>query len=126
MKEKANKGPLLDPSRVVARTVKATNVSEATVRRICSSANEAHMTKRPLAHPVFSSTKNRPAIITIVDDFDKHVVSRTVLVYYARKEIPKLHKVKEELKENISLKGCTESLQKIRKEIGFRHEKNRN
>ena len=52
-------------------------------------------------------------------DFSR-AVARTVLRFYARKEIPSLHKIKEELQESISFKGCTESLRKILHQIGVK------
>ena len=52
--EKAYGDYLIHPSKAVARTAKATNVSERTVRRICSGINQARMTQESPEQPVFS------------------------------------------------------------------------
>lgn len=43
LEEKANRGPLLPPSRATARTVQAIDVSERTVKRICSAINKVKL-----------------------------------------------------------------------------------
>ena len=59
MDEKAYGEPLIPLSRATARTAKATNVCERTVRKICSSPNEARMTQASPDPHVFSSPKKR-------------------------------------------------------------------
>ncbi len=101
IQEKANREPLLPLTQARKRTAHATGVSEATVKRICSKDNRICDTV-PQNTPVFTSPKKtRSAFVTNLDDFDKCVVRRTILGFYVRKEIPTLHKVKEELREKI-------------------------
>ena len=122
--EKANRGPIIDPSKTVARTAKTTDVSERTVRRIYSTADKVFAKQNGQEEPAFPSpTKDCTQTVTNFDDFDKCVLRRTVLGFYERKEIPTLHKIKEELKENISFKGCNDSLRKVLFQIGFRFKK---
>ena len=103
LEEKANRGPIIPPSKPMARTAKATNVSQKTVQRICSAINKACDTQQSPEPPTFSSpTKsNRASPVTDLDDFGNSVVRRTVLAFYERKEIPTMHKIREEQKENI-------------------------
>ena len=56
--EKANRGPILDPSQALARTAKATNVSVATVKRICSKLNKKNDTVENAENPTFTSWGN--------------------------------------------------------------------
>lgn len=124
LEEKANRDFIIPPSRAVARTAKATNVSEKTVQRICSKVNKACVTQMSPEQAAFSSpTKKRCATVTNLDDFDKRVVRKTVLGFYERHEIPTLHKIKEELKENISFNGSNESLRRILLQMGFKFAK---
>lgn len=124
MEERAYGAPLIPPSKPAARTARATNVCERTVRRICSGINQARMTQESPEPPVFSSPKKRrSATVTNLDDFDKRVVRRTVLEFYERKEIPTLNKIQEELKQSISFEGGVESLRKILMDIGFKYRK---
>ena len=89
--EKAKGAPIIDLFKATARTARATNISERTVRRICSGINQACET---LPQPVFSSPqKNRSATVTNLDDFDIRVVRRTVLKFYEKKEMPTLNKI---------------------------------
>uniref|UniRef100_A0A0P4W325 Tc1-like transposase DDE domain-containing protein n=1 Tax=Scylla olivacea TaxID=85551 RepID=A0A0P4W325_SCYOL len=123
IQEKANREPLLPLTQARKRTAHATGVSEATVKRICSKDNRICDTV-PQNTPVFTSPKKtRSAFVTNLDDFDKCVVRRTILGFYVRKEIPTLHKVKEELREKIEFRGSHESLRKIIREIGFRYKR---
>ena len=121
LEEKANRGPIIDPSKAIERTAKATKLSTKTISRVCSQLHSASMTEAAPEPPVFSSPKKkqRRAPVTSIDDFDKQVVRRTVLRFYERKEIPTLQKINEELKENISFNGSIESLRRILKKIGF-------
>ena len=57
--EKANRGPIIPLSRAIERTVKATKVSEKTVRRICSGFHQASVTEKEPEQPVFSSPKKK-------------------------------------------------------------------
>ncbi|MPD03063.1 hypothetical protein E2C01_098681 [Portunus trituberculatus] len=50
LEEKAKGAPIIDFSKAIARTARATNVNERTVRRICSGINQACETQ-----PAFSS-----------------------------------------------------------------------
>lgn len=82
------KGLIIPPSRAVARTAKATNVSEITVMRMCSEHNRDRVPKKSLEQPKFDSpTKRRFAMVMNVDDFDKAVI-RIVLsrnsLHYAK------------------------------------------
>ena len=122
LQEKANRGPLLPLSQARKRTAQAAGISEATVKRICSNANQLCDTAPQQDTPVFSSPKkNRSPTVTNFDDFDKCVLRRTILEFYARKEVPTLKKIKEQLHEKIEFSGCLESLRKIVMEIGFRY-----
>ena len=121
LQEKANRGPLLPTNQARKRTAEAAGISEATVKRICSSSSKIINTI-PLPHkPEFTSPKkHRSATITNFDEFDKCVLRRTILEFYTRREIPTLSKIKEELREKIDFQGCQESLRKEVREIGFR------
>ena len=59
LEEKNNRGPILPSSQAVARTAKATGVSEATVKTICSSYNKANKTELSPEEPTFHSPKKR-------------------------------------------------------------------
>ena len=70
LEEKAKGAPIIDFSKANVRTARATNVSERTVRRICTGINQACETQ-----PIFlSPQKNRSATVTNLDDFDIRVV----------------------------------------------------
>ena len=125
MEEKANRGPILPPSKAIARTAKATKTSASTVKRICSAFNRSLDKEDAPQEPIFSSPKkkNRAEPVTGFDDFDKCVLRRTVLGYYERKEIPTVYKIKEELREKIGYSGCENSLRKVLLKIGFKFAK---
>ena len=98
LQEKANREPLLPLTQARKRTAQAAGISEATVKRICSNANKVCDTAPSQHAPVFTSPKkNNPATATNFDDFDKCVLRRTILEFYAKKEIPTLLKIKEVL-----------------------------
>ena len=121
LEEKATKDFILPSSRAVARTAKATNVSDITVKRICSKHNRTCVSPE---QPKFASpTKRRCATVTNVGDFDKAVVRRTVLRFCERHELPTLHKMREELKENLAFHGSLESLRKIILQMRFKYTK---
>ena len=63
--EKANRGPIIPPSRVVERTAKALKVSEKTVRRVCTGYHQASVTEKEPVEPVFSSPKKRKCIAPV-------------------------------------------------------------
>ena len=122
--EKANRGFIIDPSKTVARTAKAINVSKRTMRRIYFTVDKVFAKQNIPVEPAFPSpTKDRAQTVTNFDDFDKCVLRRTVLGFYERKEILTLHKIKEELKESISFSGCIESLHKVIFQSGFQFKK---
>lgn len=121
--EKANGAPLIDISKALARAARATNISERTISRICTKArNDA---KEVPENPVFlSPTKaNRTLPVTRFDDFDQATLRRTVLQFYERREIPTLHKIREELKDKMGFSGCIESLRKVLQRMGFQFAK---
>ena len=95
------------------------------MKRICSSYNKASKTELSPEEPTFHSPKKRRRLapVTNFDEFDQRVLRRTVLEFYARREIPTLHKIKEELTEKISYGGCIESLRKVLLKIGFKFAK---
>ena len=101
----------------------ATKTSETTVRRICSTYNQALNKEAAPLKPTFSSPKKpiRAQPVTGFDDFDKCVLRRTVLGFYERKGIPIVSKIKEEISEKIGYSGGESSLRKVLKEIGFRY-----
>lgn len=112
---------MLPTTQALARTAKATKVSERTVRRICSKANQEWWSEAEHKKPIFHSpTKTQPTTVTNFDDFEKCVLRRTVLEFYERNEIPTLYKVTEELRDKISYNGSTESLRRVLLQIGFR------
>lgn len=127
--EKANRGSLMDVNKVAARTAAATKLSESTVGRICSKLNQAckrSAPEEPPVTPTFNSPKkrSRSSPVTDFDQFDKDVLRRTVLNFYARKEIPTLCKIKEQLlKDGIVFDGCLTSLRKVLLKIGFKFTK---
>ena len=124
LEEKAMRGFIIPPSRAVARTAKATNVSEITVKRICSKHNRDCVTKRSLEQPEFTSPKKRRcATVTNVDDFDQAVIRRTVSSFYERQELPTISKIAEELKEKDVFHGSKESLRRIILQMGFKYAK---
>lgn len=122
--EKANRGPIIPPTKAVARTARATRVSEQTVQRICSKPNRALMTQISPDPPVFTTPKRkRLATVTNFDDSDKRVVRRTTLQFYEKNENPTLCKIREELKESISYNGSIESLRRVIVRMGFMYGK---
>lgn len=111
----------MDPSQALARTAKATNVSVATVKRICSKLNKKNDTVENAENPTFTSpVKQRSCTVTNFDDFNKCLLRRTILQFYERKEFPTLYKIKEELREKISFEGSLESLRQVVIKIGFK------
>ena len=52
LEEKANRGPLLPPSKALERTAKACQISEKSVRNICSALNKAQDTDNDPEEPV--------------------------------------------------------------------------
>ena len=108
LEEKANRGPLLPPIQALARTAKATKVSERTVRRICSKANQEWEKEDEHEKPVFHSpTKTQPATVTNLDEFDQCILRRTVLEFYERHEVPTVAKVTEEFREKKKMQSKT-------------------
>lgn len=120
--EKQHGSPVTNVARALLRTAEATKVSnKAIVERICKTARD---TDELLGEAVFEIKKRkRSKTVTDLDDFDKCVLRRTILRFYERKEFPTIDKVLLEMKENIGLTGCRESLRSIMKEIGFRYAK---
>ena len=123
--EKANRGPLIDPSKATERTSRATNVCIKTVQRICSELNKLRNTQEEFQEPEFFSPKerNNSRPVTNIDDVDKCVLRKLVLGFYERREIPTLDKIKEELEESMSFNGSVESLRKVLLRIGFKFSK---
>ena len=81
----------------------ATGVSERTVYRLCKEAKEAKDTYEHAT--VFREPHNhRSATVTLFDEFEKCLLRRTVLNFYARKEIPTLEQVFVEMKEKSEFK----------------------
>ena len=98
----------------------ATGVSERTVYRLCKEAKEAKDTYEHAT--VFREPHNhRSATVTLFDEFEKCLLRRTVLNFYARKEIPTLEQVFVEMKERSEFKGCKVSLRKVLLQIGFKY-----
>lgn len=122
LKENASNGSLLPISNPIARTAKATNLSEKTVIEICSSFNKSIDAEFAQKELKFCSPrkKHRPAEVTKFSDSDKCVLRRTVLGFYERKEIPTLQDIREELVENVSFRGCLSLLHKALVQTGFR------
>ncbi|XP_068250360.1 uncharacterized protein [Palaemon carinicauda] len=119
-KEKANHGPVMDVRKTLKRTSEATMIPERTISRICK---EGKVTGERYGKPIFvEQKKQQPRTVTNLDDFDKSVLRRTVLDFYARKEVPTLDSITAELKENIEFKGSRDSVHKVH-EIGFRYSK---
>lgn len=83
------------------------------------------MTQRSPEPPKFESPakRKRRAPVTDVDDFDKNVIRRTVLSFYERKELPTLHKIREELREKDIFEGSLRSLSKVMHNLGFKYGK---
>ena len=54
-----------------------------------------------------------------LDDFDKDVLSRIALDFYARKEMPIVDTVTEQLKERIGFKGSRNSVRSSRNWLSF-------
>ncbi len=76
----------------------------------------------PPERPVLTSpTKRHRAPVMNQDDFVRRVLRWIVLGFYERIEVPTLHKIKEELKENISFNGCIVCLCKILLQIAFKY-----
>ncbi|XP_068242248.1 uncharacterized protein [Palaemon carinicauda] len=121
LEEKANRGLILPPSEVVARTARATKTSEATVRRVVSEYNQSLIEEAASQDPTFSQEKkSRIESVTDFNELDKRALRRTVLGFYERKEIPTLDAIKEELSDKIGYKGCDKSLRRVLQKIGFK------
>ena len=124
LEEKANKGPIIEPSRSNERTCKATNLSISTVKRICAKYNKVRHTPEELPEPEFlpPKKKKRPRTVTNLDVFAKSMLRKTILSFYERREIPTVEKIKKALKENESYNyiGSITSLRRILKQIGFK------
>ena len=116
LEEKACGGCIIPPSKAIARTAKAVNVSERTVKRICSEER----TTSP-EHPILMSppTRKRSSPVTNFDDFDQDVLRRTVLGFYDRKELPTLLKIQQEMNDKNGFKGSLSSLRTVMLNIGF-------
>ena len=68
-KEKANRGPIIDPSKAHKRTATATGYSERTVKRVCSNLNEEFDRQSIREELTFRSpTRNRNPTVTNLDD----------------------------------------------------------
>ena len=99
VEEKGNRYPVINPSQVMERTAKATNVSKSTIRKIC--IDEKKHVQMGNRFWFSSQTKNKGndelKRLTHFDDFDhsKEVLRRKVLSYYERKELPTLDKINE-------------------------------
>lgn len=117
-KEKECGGITDNVLKAQSRTAAATNVSERTVKRLCSEGRSNQENDLPK----FMSPKKRHRVTPMRDFFDKFnegVLHRTVLSFYEREEIPTLEKIHTEIKNNLSYPGGRETLRNVLKKIGF-------
>ncbi|XP_066969106.1 uncharacterized protein [Macrobrachium rosenbergii] len=115
--EKVNNGLLTDVTRVYDRACEATKIPRRSMERII---REGRNTGKEYGEPTFNDRKrSRPCTVTALDDFDKCVLRRIALRFYARQDLPTIAKIWEEARRDIDFKGCKESLRKLLHELGF-------
>lgn len=101
----------------------ATGVSERTVSKICREAKDSFEKNLEVSFLTPGKERERPLIVTGLDDFEKDVVRRCVHEYYDRGEFPTAEKISKDLENRINYKGSVESTRKILKKVGFKFRK---
>jgi transposase len=130
LKELVASKPDATVKELFSQTQKATadvcSVSYRTVQRICAEADRNAASNVVDGTAFFESPKKgtlRKRPVTDLDDFDKCVIRRTIQEFYDRKEYPTCNNLKNCLIEKINFSGCTKSLWKILKTLGFQFKK---
>lgn len=123
MKKEAEEGLKYDLKAVHKRTAAATGVSERTVRRIISVANEP---SSDLLAVFRTPGKKRQGVkkVTGIDNFDQGVIKRCIHNFHlTQKELPTIAQLLKKLKEDINFEGSATSLRRIINEMGFKWKK---
>lgn len=113
----------LNFSQVLKLTSKACGVSEKSIQRIKKKLIVADENEEEVVFDTPRKTYKREKKCTEMDDFNKEVVRKAVLVYYQRGEFPTLRKIKADLMEKINYSGSLVSVLRLLKSLGFRYRK---
>lgn len=123
MKKEAEAGLQYDLKCVQKRTAAATGISERTVRRIATAANDPSSN---LVEVFRTPGKKRAGKrrVTGIDNCDQGVIKRVVHNFHiTEKELPTLGQLLKKLKELIKFEGSASSLRRILKDLGFKWKK---
>ena len=121
MKKEAENGEPSNLSRVQTRVAEATGVSVSSLKRILKEQKSGKGFSTP------HKKRPRRKVKTVIDDFDKCVVRRTVNEFHrAEGERPTLKSLLPVLREKINFTGSIWSLRKIIHDLGFRWKKSVN
>lgn len=120
-----NGGNLLIPiKQCQKRCSRATGVSLDSVKKI-KKEGKAMVNGQVFATPNKTRVKKKP--VTVLDDFDKTLIRRTVHSFYSQeKSLPTVGKLRAKLQDIMNFTGGNTSLRKILKELGFKWRKTSN
>lgn len=103
-------------------TADACGYSLRTIIRICNEGDLTEVTNNlSFSSPQKNVSHAKP--VTVLDDFNKDIVRRTVQEFYDRGEYPTCLKLKEILEQKIGFSGCIKSLSVILKNLGFKYKR---
>lgn len=112
--------------KVQIRTAAATGVSVRAVRGVKKEQGKIERGERS-SFSTPDTSRERTRTVTGLNEFDKCIVRRTVHEYYVKEKCcPTIGKLKDKLQESIGFKGCSTSLRRILKELGFKWTKTKN
>jgi hypothetical protein len=123
MKREAPAGHVLTPlQKVQWRVVRATGVSENSLRRILNEISRCEEEGTMFGTP--GKRRSVPERITNPDDFDISVIRPTVYDFYTQEEtVPIVRKLLPKFSETENFQGRSTSLKLLLRKVGFKWKK---
>ncbi|XP_069675935.1 uncharacterized protein [Periplaneta americana] len=123
-KEEKKNGLVIPLKRAVERTAKSVGKSEKSVRNIAKECEKASLSGTQIVTPDKNRKRQKKCEL---DEFEKCVIRRTFLEYYAeRREIPTVKKLFSAVKEKINFNGGQKTFWRLLKDMGYTFKKCKN